>query len=186
MDDEKLLQLLQQDPDAGMECLMDRYAGLLYAVVRDKLSACGCVSSDIEDCVADVFSEFYIGMDRYDPALSSIKSYLCVMARNHAKDILRKRARQNRHLCQEDAQAVSEIADAYCVESDLMERELRKEVLDAIKNLGEPDASILIGKYYFGISSKELARSLRLSVGNVDTRAHRALQKLKKQFGGEV
>ena len=101
-------------------------------------------------------------------------------------NILRKRARQNRYLCQEDAQAVSEIADAYCVESDLMERELRKEVLDAIKNLGEPDASILIGKYYFGISSKELARALRLSAGNVDTRAHRALQKLKKQFGGEV
>ena len=91
MDDEKLLQLLQQDPDAGMECLMDRYAGLLYTVVRDQLSACGCVSSDIEDCVADVFSEFYTSLSSYDPKISSIKSYLAVLARNNATDILRKR-----------------------------------------------------------------------------------------------
>ncbi len=184
MEDSKLLQLLQKDPNAGMERLMGQYTGLIYTVVREKLSACGCVSSDIEDCVADVFSEFYVGLERYDPNLSSIKSYLCVMARNHANDILRKRARQHQHFSQDDAQAMIQIPDEFCMESDLTERELRKEVLDAIKNLGEPDAGILISKYYFGLSSKEIARSLHLSAGNVDTRAHRALNKLKKLFGG--
>ena len=76
MEDAKLLRLIRKDPSAGMEQLMDQYAGLIYAVVRGRLAGSYCLSTDIEDCVADVFCEFYAELDRYDPTLSSIKSYL--------------------------------------------------------------------------------------------------------------
>ena len=74
MEDAKLLRLIRKDPSAGMEQLMDQYAGLIYAGVKGRLAGSYCLSTDIEDCVADVFCEFYATLDRYDPTLSSIKS----------------------------------------------------------------------------------------------------------------
>lgn len=184
MEDSKLLRLLYKDPSAGMEQLMDQYAGLVYAVVKCKLAESLCVSTDVEDCVADVFSEFYTELDKYDMEISSIKSYLCVLARYHATDVARKRARQcSVSLDIEDS--LLQIADDVSVEGDFAEDELRREVLSAVKKLGEPDSSIIIRKYYFGESSKEIADVLKLTVSNVDTRTHRALNKLRKLFGGK-
>ena len=73
MEDKKLLRLLHKDPNAGMEQLLNQYTGLVYAVVKSKLDGSFYVSSDLEDCVADVFSKFYTELADYDPAKSSIK-----------------------------------------------------------------------------------------------------------------
>lgn len=181
MDDIKLLKLLHKDPNAGMEQLMNRYAGLLYAVVKGKLAESGCISSDIEDCVADVFSEFYASLDTFDPKISSIKSYLCVMARYHAADILRK--------CVKDSGNIPIHDEAQCLrltdhDAEAEDDALRREVLAAVKALGEPDASIMIRKFYLGQSSREIADALHLTVSNVDTRTHRAINKLRIFLGG--
>lgn len=184
MEDSKLLQLLHKDSSAGMEKLMDQYAGLVYAVVKSKLSESFCVSTDIEDCVADIFCEFYANIEKYDLSISSIKSYLCVLARYKATDVLRKRGRQC-CVSLDDADSLLQIADEFTVEGDFLEDELRREVLNAIKLFGEPDSSIIIRKYYFGESSKEIADALKMTVSNVDTRTCRALNKLRKMFGGK-
>lgn len=184
MDDCKLLRLLHKDPSAGMEQLMNQYAGLVYAVVKGKLSQSLYVSSDIEDCVADVFSEFYTDLSKYAPQKSSIKSYLCVLARNNAIDILRKRDRQRGDLSLDDEESLLQIADDFAIDSKLEEDALRREVLSAVENLGEPDCSIIFRKFYYGESSKDIAKALGLTVSNVDTRTHRALNKLRKMLGG--
>ena len=184
MEDSKLLRLLHKDPSKGMEQLMDQYAGLVYAVVKAQLTQSFYISSDIQDCVADVFSEFYENLSQYEPSISSIKTYLCVLARNNATDVLRKRARQRNDVSLDDSDNFLSIADDITLESELAEKELRSAVFAAIKALGEPDVSILIRKYYLGESSKEIADALTLTVANVDTRTHRALNKLRKLFGG--
>ena len=185
MEDSKLLRLLHKDPSAGMEQLMNQYAGLIYAVVKGKLAESCYVSTDLEDCVADVFSEFYTELAKYDPKISSIKSYLCVLARYHATDIARKRERQRGDVSLDDEDSLLQVADDFTMEGEFVEVELRREVFDAVKALGEPDSSIIVRKYYFGESSKEIAGALKLTVSNVDTRSHRALSKLRKTFGGK-
>ena len=72
MKDNQLLRLLRSDPNAGMAQLIDLYAGLVYSVIRGRLAGSVCVSSDIEDAASDVFSEFYLGLSRFDPGVSSI------------------------------------------------------------------------------------------------------------------
>ena len=42
MEDKQLLRLLHKDPSAGMEQLMNQYAGLVYAVVKGKLAQSLC------------------------------------------------------------------------------------------------------------------------------------------------
>lgn len=184
MEDLKLLRLLHKDPSAGMEKLMEQYAGLVYAVVKGRLDSSFCVSSDTEDCVADVFSEFYTDLSKYDPKISSIKSYLCVLARNNATDVLRRREKQRGDISLDDEESLLQIADEVTLDSELAEDELREEVLSAVKSLGEPDTAIIMRKYYLGQSSKEIASSLGMTVANVDTRTHRALARLRQMLGG--
>lgn len=185
MDDIKLLKLLRKDPNKGMELVMNSYASLVYAVVRGKLMGSRFVSTDIEDCVAETFSEFYISIERFDPERSSIKSYLCVLARNNAIDLLRRREKEN--LCISfDDDAYLQFPDDFDLQGDLENKELRRGIFEAIRDLGEPDTSIILRKYYLGESSAKISSALNMTVSNVDTRAHRALNKLKKLFGGEM
>lgn len=183
--DDKLLKLLYKDPSAGMEALMNQYAGLVCTVIKGKLLESYYVSSDIEDCMADVFSEFYTDLAKYDPKVSSIKSYLCVLARNHAIDIVRKRAKQQGDVSLDDEESLLQISEENYIDSELEKEELRRQVFSWIKALGEPDSTIIIRKYYFGESSKAIADTLNLTVSNVDTRTYRALSKLRKMSGGK-
>ena len=66
MRDEKLLELIKTDANAGMEKLMREYSGLVYSVCRGRLEKF-CDSSEIEDCAADVFMKFYSGLDSFTP-----------------------------------------------------------------------------------------------------------------------
>lgn len=184
MDDKTLLRLLRSDPDRGMEELMKCYTGLVYAVVRSRLNGSLCVSSDIEDCVSDVFCKFYTELSRFDPEASSIRSYLCVMARNHAINVSKKRSLQG-GVSLDDGEVLFELSDGATVDGSLEREELRRELIKAVIDLGEPDSSIIFRKFYYGEPSKEIAKALGLSVSNVDTRTHRALNRLRKTFGGE-
>jgi RNA polymerase sigma-70 factor (ECF subfamily) len=99
--------------------------------------------------------------------------------------VVRKREKQRGDVSLDDENSLLQIADDFTVAGDLAEDELRREVFGAIKTLGEPDSSIIIRKYYFGESSKEIANALKLTVSGVDTRTHRALNKLRRLFGGK-
>lgn len=183
MDDAGLLELINQDANAGMERLMDQYAGVVYAVVRQKLEPAYCVSSDIEDCVADVFSKFYAERSTYDPNISSLKTYLCVIARNHAINVSKQRKRKSGSSLDEESIFAS--ACEVTIDGDADDEELRRRVIKAVEDLGDPDSKIIFRKFYYGESSKEIAKALGLTVSNVDTRTHRALKKLRKTFGGD-
>jgi len=166
-----------------MEQLMNQYTGLVYAVVKSKLDDSYYVSSDIEDCVADVFSKFYAELSDYDPKISSIKTYLCVIARNQAINVSKRRNLEG-GISLDDEQSLLQVADDVMIDSELAEDELRREVIKAVEDLGEPDSSIIFRKFYYGESSKDIAKAVGLTVSNVDTRTHRALNKLRKMFGG--
>lgn len=183
MDDNKLLRLLRKDPNAGMEQLMDQYTGLVFSVVRSKLADSYYVSSDIEDCVADVFSKFYTELSDYDPTILNIKAYLCVIARNHAINVAKRRCREV-GISHDAEQSLTLSADDVMIESELADDELRREVIWAVEGLGEPDSSIIFRKFYYGESSRQIAKATGLTVSNIDTRTHRALRKLRKMFGG--
>ncbi|MBQ7364550.1 MAG: sigma-70 family RNA polymerase sigma factor [Clostridia bacterium] len=174
MQDRELLQLLESDAERGMAVLIDCYAGLVYAVIKAKLAP--RYPADIEATVADTFSDFYLALPQFDPSRGSIRAYLCTIARHNAIDFLRQ---QNGLLPLEEAH-LSEIS------TDDADKSAREDLLQAIRSMESPDREILLRKYYLGESSKAIAKALKMTPSAVDTRAHRAIQKLKKQFGGSV
>lgn len=185
MQDDELLNILKTDPNTGMTLLLKQYAGLVYSIARHKLAGQSFCDADIEHCVADTFSEFYCDLNKFQNAAGSIRSWLCVIARNNAYDRLRRYKKEAGTLSL-DAEGIAAPWDTtFSVEETLVTKEFKEELLREIKALGEPDCTILLRKYYFSESSKEIAASLNLTVSAVDTRAHRAILKLRSIFGGE-
>lgn len=179
MQDNNLIRTLQKDPDAGMELLMERYAGLVLSVIRGKLLIPPFTAEDVEDCAADTFLEFYSGLSRYDPEKGSVKAWLCVIARNKAVDRLRERYAAPVTASLEESE---QYPDGYSLEGDLLRREDKTRLLEAVRALGEPDREIILRKYWLSQSSKEIALRLDMTVSNVDTRTHRAVEKLRKRL----
>lgn len=176
MSDAELLDLLRKNSEKGLKALIAQYSGLVYTVVRRNLPEALC-NADAEACAADVFSEFYLDLHKYDPSKGSIKAWLCVIARHNAVDLARRSTAVlslDEEICEND----KEIS----LGNDLEELELRRAVLSEVKLLNEPDREILLRKFYLGESSKEIAARLKMSVSNVDARTSRAVEKLRKKL----
>lgn len=186
MDEQKLLRLLRKDPNRGMEKLIEAYAGLVYAVIARVIGNPRDFTSEIEGCAADVFSEFYMNLEQYDPTQSSIKTWLCVIARNNAVDLLRKADKNRRCVSLDDGDMCIPIGADKTPEEALLEEELRRRVLMAVNDLGEPDRTIILRKFFYRQPSRQIAQDLGMTVSNVDTRTHRAIGKLKNMIGGAV
>lgn len=184
MQDEKLLKKIKRDPERGMAALISRYSGIVYAAVRGRLWSGAFTQADADECVADTFSEFYLSLESYDASRCSLKTWLCRIARNNALDLLRKRKLREGDISLDDpARSVPE--EGIPPEDIVIERADRSRVLEAVLSLGDKDKQIIIRKYYLGQSSKAIAEKLGMTVSNVDTRAHRAIAKIKERIGGE-
>ena len=168
------------DPDAGTEQLIKQYSGFVFALARG-IMADTCDSSEIEDCVAEVFIKFQSKAASFSPE-ASIKTYLGVIARNTALNCVR-----GKRVCEsiDGEDFLLEIPDGTDIAEEVAKKQLAEAVLKEIERLGPPDSEIMFRKYYLGQSSKQISEATGLTVSNVDTRAHRAVAKLRSIFGGD-
>lgn len=183
MQDNELVALIKSDPNKGLGILMGDYMGLVCTIVREKLGTV-CDEFEMEACASDIFIEFYNGIDKYSESKGSVKAFLCVMAKRRAIDIFRKKSKEFGNVSIDDEEAGVVIQDGTNIEKAYIDKEQKKELLAAIDNLGEPDHEIIVRKYYFGESTKEIAERLTMTISAVDTRASRALKKLRGMLQG--
>ncbi len=182
LDDDALLSLLVHSPDKGLEKLMDKWMGFVYAIVSGKLSNV-CSKQDVEECVSDVFYKTYQSRERIDLSKGTLKSYLAVLARRTAIDVYRKHQNTGKviPLDELDMDPIDENNDVAAIAND---NETNDQLLVEIRALGEPDSQIIIRKYYFGQSAKDISKALGIKENTINKRASRALDKLKLSLGG--
>ena len=121
--DARLLELLEQDPEAGLAALMERYGGAVRAAVARRLSN----EEDVRECVNDVFAQFYFQRARFDAAKGSLKTWLCTIARRRALDLYRKNQSWERSRQAAARQGESEPGPAGPLEEWLLEELAEKE-----------------------------------------------------------
>jgi len=181
MEDNELIELLKRDAEHGMAVLMKEYMGIVCTVVRGKLNG-SFVTQDVEECVSDVFCEFYRKLDAYDPERGSVKAFLCVLAKHTAVDYIREHGARASLLSLEGEAAEGQFL--FSEKAEANERELRERLLQEINSLQKLDREIIVRKYFLTQSSKEIAAALGMKVPAVDTRVHRILKKLREKIGG--
>lgn len=177
-------KLYRKSHDKAYRALFDEYCNYVYKVVYSKLFSCG-THEDIEECVSDIFAEIYF---KYDPEVEydgDLKGYIAIVANRRA--ITKFHRLSSKSNLKEDVD--EDEFNKYQSDNDIQiesENDVLSNILiEKIKELGEPDSTIIIQKYYYDRSSNEIARTLSMKASAVRMRCTRALKKLKKKLEDE-
>lgn len=172
-----LLHRPHQGDEAALSAVIDRYAGYVSAILSRILGA-DTPQADIEELAADTFFALWRNAGAVEDG--KLKAYLGAVARNKAKDALR---RQKRELpLEEDLLPLSPEDPA----RQLEEKELARFPREAVLSMGEAEREIFLRYYYAYEPIAEIAEALGIPLSTVKIRLRRGRQKLKEilQKGG--
>lgn len=137
-----------------------------------------------QDVVQDVFVELWSHPDRYDPDAGPLRTYLVVLARHRAIDLvrseLRRIARQERHhrltAGQPDHSPAGLVAAA----------ELAAAVRAAVRLLPDGQRQVVELAYFQGLSYREVALVTGIPEGTAKSRLRLALAKLESALDRQL
>ncbi|MBQ2265694.1 MAG: sigma-70 family RNA polymerase sigma factor [Oscillospiraceae bacterium] len=155
----------------------DTYFNYVYAISRRILRDCGS-TEDVEECVIDTFAEVLPRLPEIRE--DAVRAYLGTAAKHRALNMARALSRQRSRSVPMDS--IAELSAPQTVEEHAEDAQLRTLLLQKIAELGEPDMTILIQKYYYDCDAKEIARRTGLSAAAVRQRCSRAIKRLKEEL----
>ena len=174
----ELRKLLSTSPADCHRELMKEYGRYVYAIVFNKLRSCG-TREDIEECFCDVFTDLFIKFEYDEKYINDIKAYIGTVAKRTAIDRFRSLSAANSHKVYTDEENMAELVSDFSVDERVESSELRSIILQKIKELGDPDSTILIQKFYYNRKSSEIAKTVSMTASSVRSRCTRAMDKLR-------
>lgn len=181
MTSRELADMMQKSPAKCHRALVKEYGRYVYAIVYNKLRGCG-TNEDIEECVSDVFADLFMKCE-YDLSYENdIKFLIATIAKRKAIDYFRSLTARGSHISETDEDDMRELVSDFSVDERVDRSELRRVLLDKIEELGEPDSTILIQKFYYNRNSKEIAESVSMTATAVRQRCSRAMDKLRTKL----
>lgn len=138
-------------------------------------------SSEVEDCVQEIYLLLYRKIKYYDPRQGSFSAWFNALVRNRIYDYGRKLAGNREILPETSQQYFKEITDrnVYINPEARIEYAEREQILDEIlDDIGEGQRICIQMYYNDGLKIKEIAQILNISEGTVKSRIHNGLKKL--------
>ena len=177
MDEANLLHMLTTDPERGVGQLIRAYGPAVHKICGSILA--GFPPEEVEEAEADVFVNIWKHRDsiRTDGDFS-LKSYLYTTARNVSRDRLRK-AKPAPCSVEEAMEDGIEPQSPESVDDSVVQEWLQSTVLASLEELGEPERSVFLERYYLGRSVKDIAKDLDLPVKKVENILYRGKSKLR-------
>jgi RNA polymerase sigma-70 factor (ECF subfamily) len=179
MEDTTFVEQAQHGSRDAFEVLVKRYERkvfhLAYGFVQDRAAA--------DDLAQEVFIKAYFALPKFH-FKSEFGTWLYRIAVNHIKDHLRKTARKKEVSLEEIADLPFVGADEVREREELQAQDERKKVIfRVLQALPEKYRTILTLRDVQGLSYEEVAGTLAISRGTVDSRLHRARKMLRKKMG---
>ena len=175
-----LASRLTAGDDVALAEAFDRFGRAVYGaalrVVGDGPSA--------QDVVQDVFVELWSHPDRYDPAAGSLRTYLIVLARHRAVDLvrseLRRIARQERHHRLTPRQHPEAPGD------QVLAAAMAAAIRDAVRTLPDGQRRVVELAYFEGLTCREVALAAGIPEGTAKSRLRLALAKLETMLDRQL
>jgi RNA polymerase sigma-70 factor, ECF subfamily len=163
---------VRKDPNAARE-MYDRFAPRVFGLGLVMLGN----PAHAEDLVQDTFVKVWRTAASYDSARGSLDTWVLLIARSLAIDLIRRRVLETRTLAtQEDPEAAVEPGPEGLVEThDLVER-----ARAAMGSLTAGQRAALELAYFHGKTSAEVAEVEGIPIGTAKTRIRSALAKLRE------
>lgn len=171
MEELEALNRLQRHEERALLWFIQRYSAYITAIFRRTLGA-SATAADLEELVSDVF---WILWDKAAAiAPGKVKAYLGSVARNKARDFLR-RGGETLPL-EEDVLLISPETPQQTLEA----RELAAYLRAAIDAMDDPEREIFYRHYQDFQPISAIAAALDLNPATVKTKLHRGRKKLKE------
>ncbi len=169
MEQQELSRILRQNPQRGLEQVLQKYGCLMYAVALNILRN----PQDAEDAVSEALIRIWKKHKELKKD-TALRNYVCAITRNCAIDLLRSRQKRMEQSLEEELESTLIASD------DLIQKLDSGIILQQLKSLGEPTCSIFLRRYWNCESVEEIAGALHLSRGAVESRMHRGKKQLKE------
>lgn len=181
-DAELVARVAGRDEDA-LAALYDRYSPLLLGLAARILGHDGAA----EDVVQEVLLEVWNRAATYDPARSSVSTWLILRLRSRAVD--RLRSARVRSSAVEAASKETPASDRHASPegpANVWFSERQARVRRALAELPEEQRQVLDWAFFAGMSQREIAARFAVPLGTVKTRTLLALRKLRAALRDEV
>lgn len=180
--DAALLERLARGDQSVLEDLFRRYRSVAYRVAYRLLGQ----EADALDAVQDAFVKALTHLDQFR-GHSSFKTWLLRIVCNAAFDVGRSRKRDSR-IAQppDDSSDHFGPADLPAPHAELDRADLRDKIEAALARLPETQRQTFVLHVDGGLSYREVADSLKISIGTVMSRLFYARQKLKLLLAEQV
>jgi RNA polymerase sigma-70 factor (ECF subfamily) len=165
-------RLAAGDDDALAE-IFDRLAPAVYGAALRVLGH----GTAAQDVVQDVFVELWSHPDRYDPAAGTLRTFVLVLARHRAVDLVRSELR--RIARQERQHRLTPWQQDPSVDEEVAAAEAATAVRAAVRLLPDGQRRVVELAYFEGLTCREVARAAGIPEGTAKSRLRLALAKLE-------
>jgi RNA polymerase sigma-70 factor, ECF subfamily len=176
---QSLVRRMAAADDAAMAALYDGTSGVLYALA---LRITGN-AADAEEVLHDVYCRAWRKAATYDESRGSVMSWLVLMTRSTAIDLVRSRRLDEAMM---PVSAAAEISDAAerSPEVSAGAAEQAERIRGAMAALPADQRQVVDLAFFGGLTHSEMADRLQLPLGTVKTRLRTALGRLRTLLGG--
>lgn len=179
MTDNELQHLLSSSPKDVHRAVFDEYFNYVYTIVFNRLRSVS-IQEDIDECVGDVFSDLFVYFERKKVYSGDLRGLVGTIAKKRSIDAYRRLNISAGRTVPLEESGIHELSDGTDVAENAEKEDMRRVLLDKIEELGEPDSTIIIQKYYYSRNSKEIASILKMTSESVRMRCSRAIKRLRK------
>ena len=169
--------LLQKTSGKAHEMLFDEYYSYVRAIAFNRLHF--FTNEDIEECISDIFAEVFFSLNDGN-ATGELKGYIGTIAKRKCIDCYRRLSRNADSSFSIDEENAPEISSGEDPAAESERSEVRRILMECIKELGTPDSIIMIQKFYYNKNSQQISRLLSMKPSAVRMRCKRAADKLKE------
>jgi RNA polymerase sigma-70 factor, ECF subfamily len=168
------------DPEA-LSRLYDRYASMLLAlairVLKDRAEG--------EEVLQEVLLQAWRQAGRYDPARSSVSTWLVMMTRSRAIDRIRSRKVVDRTLAAAQRETTRTHESPEGARS-VLHQERAARLREELAKLPAEQRQVLDLAFFEGMTQREIAEETGIPLGTVKTRTLLAMKKLRNALEDDL
>ena len=183
--DADIIELLVARDQRGVELIMERYEKLIRYIATTILPEW---ETSVEECVNDVYMKLWLHGAEYDYEKASFKTYMSAITRNTALNYRKKIGRIEAVEHKEDADTLLEEYIDYSQnpEQAVITQEDVQALNHILSTLKKKDREMILRRFYYLQSTKQIAEAMSISENAVDSRLSRLRKKIKKSYETET
>lgn len=160
-----------------MTRVVEDYYHYISAIIKNTHTIC---VEDEEEMISDVFLIIWKNKDKLDKN-ARFSSYIAGITKNVMYRKYKEIKRTIETVSQEE-----DLVDKFDIDSIIEQQEMNRMIIQNIKQIGSLNYEIFTKFYYDGMTVKQIAKEMNLSVSNVKTKLHRTRKKVKRilELGG--